>query len=319
MPQPLIHKAETFGDFEKSKQLNQDNASIKKPQFTFFTSAVCKSTDKVLYRRRDYFKVSFLRGEYLVHYGDESIRVNGTSLSIFNPKVPYTVETIHETYNAGYFIFTDLFYDDFFKQPIRQFPLFANGNKSIYLLDTTQEAVVKSLFQKIESHALDNYEHRYDLIRNHINELLHFACSLNPVSEKVHTFTSQERLLHVFLELLERQFPVDSSPQPDMIRKASDFADELKVHVNYLNRVVKNNTGKSTTQHIGERYLKESILLLKHTNYSISEIAYSLGFSDASHFNHFFKSMTTTKPSDYRKISTNEEGEMRGVRGDQRE
>jgi len=299
--QPLVDQTESLPDFKRSIQLDSNTITNQNTQFSFFSSDQCKNND-ILYRRRDFFKVSFLRGDYVVHYSDESIRVDGASLSIFNPNVPYTIETLHEDYNAGYFIFSDLFYDDYFKQPIGQFPLFEGGHKAVYRLDKNQEEFVKSLFLKIESHISDTYENKYDLIRNTISELLHFACNLNPASERVHTFNAQERLVNVFIELLDRQFPVNSGTKSNMIRKASDFADILNVHVNYLNRVVKNITGKSTTQYIYERYLKESIILLRHTNYSISEIAYSLGFSDASHFNHFFKNMTTAKPSDYRKV-----------------
>lgn len=298
--QPLIDITESLRDFKRSKQLDGNTISNQNTQFSFFTSDQCKNND-ILYRRRDFFKVSFLRGDYVVHYGDESIRVDGVSLSIFNPNVPYTIETLHEEYNAGYFIFSDLFYDDYFKQPINQFPLFEGDQKTVYRLDKKQEEFVKGLFLKIEAHISDTYESKYDLIRNTISELLHFACHLNPASERVHTFNSHERLVTIFIELLDRQFPANSGTKSNMIRKASEFAKILNVHVNYLNRVVKSVTGKSTTQYIYERYLKESIILLRHTNYSISEIAYSLGFSDASHFNHFFKSMTTAKPSDYRK------------------
>lgn len=296
----LVDQTETLPDFKRSRQLDSNIITNQNTQFGFFTSDQCKS-NVVPYRRRDFFKVGFLRGDYVVHYGDESIGVDGASLSIFNPNVPYTIETLLEDYHAGYFIFSELFYDDYYKQPISQFPLFDGAYKTVYRLDKNQEEFVRDLFLKIEAHASDTYGGKYALIRNAISELLHFACRLNPVSERVHSFNSQERLVNVFIELLERQFPADSGTKSGMIRRASDFAAALSVHVNYLNRAVKNITGKSTTRYICERYLKESIILLRHTSYSISEIAYSLGFSDASHFNHFFKSMTAAKPSDYRK------------------
>ena len=39
----------------------------------------------------------------------------------------------------------------------------------------------------------------------------------------------------------------------------------LNVHVNYLNRAVKEVTGKSTTTHITERIVSEAKALLQHT------------------------------------------------------
>ncbi|RYF45807.1 MAG: helix-turn-helix domain-containing protein, partial [Cytophagaceae bacterium] len=40
--------------------------------------------------------------------------------------------------------------------------------------------------------------------------------------------------------------------------------------------------------------------LLFHTNNSLKEIAFELGFSDASYFNRFFKRETGMTPAEYR-------------------
>jgi AraC family transcriptional activator of pobA len=74
----------------------------------------------------------------------------------------------------------------------------------------------------------------------------------------------------------------------------------LAIHVNHLNRAIRQTTGKTTTNHIFERLTSEAIALLKHTNWNISEISYSLGFEEPAHFNNFFKKQTTTTPSVYR-------------------
>src|SRR6478735_2018711 len=51
----------------------------------------------------------------------------------------------------------------------------------------------------------------------------------------------------IFLELLERQFPIESTSRPLKLRTAQDYATALNLHVNYLNRAVKETTGRSTT------------------------------------------------------------------------
>jgi AraC-like DNA-binding protein len=62
------------------------------------------------------------------------------------------------------------------------------------------------------------------------------------------------------------------------LKTAQDYANNLNVHVNYLNRAVKEITGKSTTTHITERIVAEAKALLQHTGWNIAEIAYALGF-----------------------------------------
>lgn len=295
----LIHKPERLEDFEKQK-LSPQRGIKNKAGFLFFSSADCLSGNTIPYRRRDFYKVSLLRGEYIVHYGDESIKAFGTSLSFFIPSIPYTIEELNEDKNAGYFFFSEEYYDTFFKQSVKNFPLFNEDFKPIFILNKEQEQEAITLFSKIEKQSLSDYSFKDDLVRNHLNELMHFANKLSPASEKHHNFSSKERLHTIFNELLDRQFPADIKNEK-LLRTASDFADVLNVHVNYLNRTLKEIRGKSTSTLIYERLLKESVILLKHTNWNVADIAYSLGFKDSSHFNHFFRKQTNAMPSDYRK------------------
>ena len=104
----------------------------------------------------------------------------------------------------------------------------------------------------------------------------------------------------VFDELLERQFPRESANEVFGLRSPGELAERIGVHVNYLNRAIRSTTGKTTTEYISERVVREAIALLKHSQWDISEISYSLGFEDPSHFNHFFKRQTNKVPSSFR-------------------
>jgi AraC family transcriptional regulator, transcriptional activator of pobA len=104
----------------------------------------------------------------------------------------------------------------------------------------------------------------------------------------------------VFLELLERQFPIESTERPLQLKTAQDYANSLAVHVNYLNRSVKEITGKPTTTHITERIISEAKALLQHTDWNIADVAYALGFEYPTYFNNFFKKMTGTNPKSLR-------------------
>jgi AraC-like DNA-binding protein len=108
------------------------------------------------------------------------------------------------------------------------------------------------------------------------------------------------RLSSVFLELLERQFPIESPDRPLQLKSAKDYAASLSVHVNYLNRTVKKVTGKSTSLHISNRIISEAKAILQHSDWNISEVAYALGFEYPTYFNNFFKKHTGTQPSAFR-------------------
>jgi AraC family transcriptional activator of pobA len=102
--------------------------------------------------------------------------------------------------------------------------------------------------------------------------------------------------------LLERQFPIETPSQRFSMRSAKDFAEKLAVHVNHLNRSVKETTGKTTTDIITQRLLAEAKSLLKHTDWNVSEIGYCLGFEEAAHFNNFFKKQTAYTPGSFRNV-----------------
>jgi AraC family transcriptional activator of pobA len=66
--------------------------------------------------------------------------------------------------------------------------------------------------------------------------------------------------------------------------------------------VIKEVTQKTTTQIIAERILLESKILLKHTSWTVTEIAYSLGFTEVTHFNNFFKKHFPLSPVRFRNV-----------------
>jgi AraC-like DNA-binding protein len=86
------------------------------------------------------------------------------------------------------------------------------------------------------------------------------------------------------------------------LRKASDFAGQLSVHVNHLNRALKEVTGKTTTILIAERLVQEAKALLRHTDWNVSEVAYGLGFEEPAHFNNFFRKHTKMRPTEFRVV-----------------
>jgi len=63
---------------------------------------------------------------------------------------------------------------------------------------------------------------------------------------------------------------------------------------------LKETTGKTTTEIIGSRVLQEAKILLKQTDWNISEIAYALGFEQLSHFSNFFRKHMSQSPNSFR-------------------
>jgi AraC family transcriptional activator of pobA len=78
------------------------------------------------------------------------------------------------------------------------------------------------------------------------------------------------------------------------------YAEKLAMTPDRLNDHVKRATGVTAGHLIRQRLLTEAKRQLVFTTEPIHEIAYSLGFSDPSHFTRFFRKQTATTPQEFR-------------------
>ncbi len=284
----------------KERSVSEFNNELKLKGFNIFQIEKDGNATKV-YSRKDFYKICLTTGKSIIHYSDKSYEADDTILFFGNPHVPYSWETLSTTY-VGY---TCLFSEDFLKlsdrsESILQSPLFKFGGTPILKISKEQREFLNRIFEKMIEEQSSDYAHKDDLIRNYIHLIIHEALKLEPSENFEQHMNASERLTTVFLELLERQFPVESADKPLGLKTAKHFADNLSVHSNSLNRAVKEVTGKTTSAHISERIAQEAKALLHHTNWNISEIAYALGFDYPTYFNNFFKKQTGTNPKTFR-------------------
>ena len=90
--------------------------------------------------------------------------------------------------------------------------------------------------------------------------------------------------------------------RPYQIASASEVSRFLGVSRSWLNELVRKETGRNLTDHLQRRLILESKRLLAHSDLNISEIAYQLGFDDASYFTRLFRQIAGTSPSEFREL-----------------
>lgn len=298
-------KTESIEDFYRHKFDGvPDNLKQATGHFNVFRLEDCLSKEgsTVRYSRRDFYKISLIRGTNRYHYADKSVEIAGTTLMFFNPQVPYTWESLSDDITGYFCIFTESFFTEKIKGCLNDLPMFANGGKPTYFLTAEQDAEVSAIFSKMLEEIDSDYAYKYDLLRNYITELTHYALKRQPSEMLYQHPDANSRITAVFTELLERQFPIETTAQRFTLRSAKDFAQQLSIHVNHLNRAIKETTGKTTTHYITERIVAEAKALLRHTDWNISEISYCLGFEEAAHFNNFFKKKTEQTPGYFRNV-----------------
>jgi len=252
------------------------------------------------YSRKDFYKICLYIGECRIEYADRGIHVDGYTLFFGTPHIPYSWEDINKKR-----AYSSLFMEEFLKtnnysESLQQSPLFKVGGTPIFNLTEDQAKGVIDIFEKMIAAYGTDYIYKDDLIRNYLNLLIHQALQMQPSGNYVKHNSASERVASLFLELLERQFPIESPKESLKLRAAKDYAKSLSIHVNHLNHSVKDITGKSTSVHIYERIITEAKALLKYTDWSVAEVGYALGFEYPSYFNSYFKRITGTTPTAFR-------------------
>ncbi len=266
--------------------------------FNVFTRQNCVMSSP--YRRRDFYKISLIIGTGRLFYADRWIEIDKPALLFSNPNRPYAWEPVSALQEGYFCLFTESFLAPAYHD-LGHFPVFKVGGQPLYFVDELQQQFISGLFQQMLAEINSTYAYKFDLLKSYVHLIIHQAMKMQPVRDyQAHT-SAAGRITELFIELLERQFPVDGQEHTLQLKTAADFAHHLSIHVNHLNRSVKEVTGKTTTQHISERIIKEAKILLAHSDWNIAEIAYSLGFEYPSYFNNFFKRQTQTNPQSLRK------------------
>ncbi|GET34533.1 AraC family transcriptional regulator [Prolixibacter bellariivorans] len=253
------------------------------------------------YNRRAYYKISLIRGKNRAEYADKVIDIKTNALLFATPKVPYNWVSLDENQAGSFCVFTDEFLvKNKSGVALDELPIFKSGGYPVFEITDEKAEEIAATFRKMKDEIASDYEFKYDLLRNYVLELIHYGQKLQPATALHSHQNASARILSLFIELLERQFPIESTNQRLTLRTAKEYAERLAIHVNHLNKVLKENTGKTTTEIITSRMLQEAKILLKQTDWNISEIAYSLGFEEVAHFSNFFKKQTSVAPLTFR-------------------
>jgi AraC family transcriptional regulator, transcriptional activator of pobA len=289
--------------YEHTAGLIPDNIHKEIGHFNVFDMSAYgpKNQQKMPYNRRTYYKISLIKGRNRAEYADKVVQIEKNALLFATPKIPYNYYPEDGEQSGFFCIFTDSFLTKNNSGiNLEELPVYQPGGYPIFELDDAAFDKLAPIFGKMFTEMSSNYAYKYDLLRNYVLELIHNGQKLQPATALYPSHSAATRVASLFVELLERQFPIESNMQQLQLRAAKDYAERLAIHVNHLNKVLKETTGQTTTELIASRVVQEAKVLLKQTDWNISEIAYSLGFEQLAHFSNFFRKQTTLSPGAFR-------------------
>ena len=187
-----------------------------------------------------------------------------------------------------------------------EFPFLQLDKAIPFEVDTKSIERLADIFTKIKDEYESEEPDRFELIASYVHVLLVnirrlYDKSLQTEKELlVMAKESDLALFYRFKGLLGSQIKEDEV-LPENSRSVGFYANQLSVHPNYLNAVVKRVTGSTTLGLIHEQIIALAKILLLHTELSIKEISFRLSFSEPTHFGSFFKKYANQTPTEFRK------------------
>jgi len=276
-------------DIKKKKTFASDFEFYR---FEYFVTDIDHLTHP---HRHDHFALFFVtggQGGHLIDFQDYELKAGRVFLI-----APGQVHAWRKFKGVKGFVL--LFTKEFFTltlqyKEMRAYLFFNNVYKHAYLdVDRETGNHLKDLLTAIENEYLHTRAYSQNIIRSYINIILFELTGIYersiPLSAGHHTIDVK---LREFENLIEKNFK--------KYHLVADYAAILHITPNYLNAICSRSKGKAAGEVIRERIILEAKRLLTHSDKTITQIAYDLGFEDNSYFGRFFRKYCGLTPAGFR-------------------
>ncbi len=246
-------------------------------------------------RMEVYFIALLHKGEILIETDLTSQTIQAPALLAMAPSVIRKFVTASNSYNSEAIFFDKSFflehladtnyldkYNFFYTNQEHHIPICKSSYKEI----SQYFNIVKRQLKK--SGKLSN-----DIVRNILQVILLEVAGLVPPKEKKEPYSHNQLICSVFRADVEKHFRIE--------RKVSFYALLQHLSSKYFSNIILQQTGKTAGDTIDEKVQLEAQALLHKKELTISQIAGSLGFTDASNFSKYYKNLTGQSPNDYKK------------------
>ena len=258
------------------------------------TAAYFSSRDivrKDIHFHNEYELIYVIRGCVKVTAGDTCYTASENHLILISNLEQHSVRNPGTVYER-YCVTLDVAKTDRYIGHPRLLSLLKNHPKGFpHVLDATpfQDAALR-IFQNMIRYKDSDFAN--ELIVACITELLALLCTYYPTQFSPHASASEDKILKV-------QQYIDQHYKDPL--KMDDLAKQFFISNCYLSHKFKELTGLSPKQYLSSVRLKNASVLLLNSDFSVSEIAETVGFPDHSNFIRSFKKIYGVLPKDFRR------------------
>lgn len=268
---------------KKVSGLQIGHSSIKDKDFKIECDVINDKNVEVPFSHRHYFYAI-----YWIHEGNGMHIIDFEEYEMKPVRVFFIKpEQVHFMQIEGSLKYSALQFTEDFMIPInskveKEIPVYID-------IDKNEKSRIEILFNQIQKESVSRLPNSTVIIRSEINTLL---LDLERMAMPISNFSILPDLLCKYREMIDKNFIKE--------RQVQFYATQLGVCPNYMNVLTRKFLGKSALELINERTVLEIKRMLLRSDFTISEIAYRLGFNELSYFSRFFRLKTGMTPQKFR-------------------
>ncbi len=280
---PVYSLEQSGRDGSAQFEISDDNPLTKRQKELFFIP-----------HRQSFYKLVYLKEGMSRHWVDmEPYETKPDTLYFISPEQTILKENSSVAFKGSVISFTEEFLGLKENRMLLQLPLIRNPYNGHSLKLSCGDII---FMDDITSKLLKEYRLKPDMHNSMLSAYLQIMLIY---LSRLYTaqFTGEEKsgdreLLKKFKTLISENFAT--------AHEVAEYAEMLNLSAGHFSEMIKEQSGKTAIEHIHERLLMEAKRMLFHSDQSAKEIAFELGFEDASYFNRFFKRLANTTPLSYR-------------------
>jgi len=169
-------------------------------------------------------------------------------------------------------------------------PTQAIKTEDVWLLEECIKKLLQYIIQTDHFFKRNLIMSQFTIFMMEMGNIVYHKLKENPVPADR---SNKEQIVGRFLELLSRHSKEH--------HEVTFYAKELCITPEYLTRILKSFSGKTTNNWIDNALMTEAKILLRDPQLTIQQIADMLNFSDQSSFGKFFKKNKGKSPLEYRR------------------
>lgn len=234
-------------------------------------------------------------GERIFFYGNKTVQAKAGAFIIVAPGV------LHRAINAEGEICSlyNIFFDDDSHAPFSKNPHSAEiinilkGMNILIQFDGEAQKKISALFERLEDELSRRQKNFEPLAWSLLTGILVYASRRNLESraESLPAFVMNERFSQV-IEWVNSHFADDLN--------LPETASKFNMTASHLSRLFKEFTDFTFVEYVNSLRIAKSCELLKNTNDTTLDIAFSCGFGSVTQFDRWFKKLTGKSPHKYR-------------------